>query len=146
MLFKGAAYGDEKAFMVIQVNPGQSQSLTTGYPVQLAMAAASFNGTQATTAIGGTTLTQGFIGIAYKDIPANAYGTIQNLGPVASVLLSNAGTSITINLGDPLIPAPAGFYSGNPTYLVSGLKYVIASNVPVAVSAVAYCSGYIRAI
>lgn len=145
MLFKGSSYGDEKAYMTIQVNPGQAQSLTTGYPVVLAMAAASFNGTQATTGTN-STLNQGFIGIAYKDLAANSYGTIQNLGPVASVLLSNVGTSVTINSGDALFPAAGGFFSGGPTYLNSGFKYIIASNVPAAVSASAYASGYVRCI
>lgn len=142
MLFKTAAYGDEKAFMTVQ-NIG-AQSMTTGNPVVLAQAAASFNGTQALVYVssGG----QGFIGVAYKDIAGNAYGLIQNLGPTASVLLSNVGTSITINIGDPLVPGPGGFFSAAPTYLNSGFKYVIASNVPAAVSGSAYASGYIRAI
>lgn len=142
MLFKFASYGDEKAFMTVQ-NIG-AQSMTTGSPVILAQAAASFNGTQAQVYV--SSGAQGFIGVAYKDIAANAYGLIQNLGPTASILLSNVGTSITINIGDALIPAPAGFFSGGPTYLNSGFKYVIASNVPAAVSGSAYCSGYIRAI
>lgn len=142
MLFKTAAYGDEKAFMTVQNI--SAQSLTTGTPIVLAQAAASFNGTQAQVYVssGG----QGFIGVAFKDIAGNSYGLIQNLGPTASILLSNTGSSLTINIGDPLIPGPGGFFSGGPTYLNSGFKYVIASNVPVATSAVAYCSGYIRAI
>lgn len=142
MLFKTAAYGDEKAFMTVQ-NVGL-QSMTTGNPVVLATASASFNGTQAIVYAGsGAT---GFIGVAYKDIPGNAYGLIQNLGPTASILLSNTGTSLTINVGDPLVPGPAGFYSGAPTYANSGFKYVLASAVPVSVSGAAYASGYIRAI
>lgn len=142
MLFKWAARGDEKAFMTIQ-NVSAS-SITTGYPVVLAQAAASFNGTQAIVGAGaGPT---GFIGIAFQDIPPNAYGLIQNLGPTASVFLSNVGTSITINLGDPLVPGPSGFFSGAPTYANGGFKYIIATNVPLAVSAAGYASGYVRAI
>jgi|ERR1700761_4911527 len=142
MLFKGASRGDEKAFMTVQ-NVSAS-SITTGYPAVLAAAAASFNGTQAIVSAGASG--QGFIGIAFYDIPPNAYGLIQNLGPTASVFLSNVGTSITINLGDPLVPGPAGFFSANPTYLASGFKYIIATNVPAAVSAAGYASGYVRAI
>jgi hypothetical protein len=142
MLFKSSARGDEKAFMTIQ-NVSAS-SITTGYPAMLATASASFNGTQAIVGSGGG-LT-GFIGVAYVDIPPNAYGLIQNLGPIASVFLSNVGTSITINLGDPLTPGPAGFFSGAPTFANSGFKYIIATNVPLAVSAAGYCSGYVRAI
>ena len=142
MLFKGSAYGDEKAFM--SINNVSASSITTGYPAVLAQASASFNGTNAIVYSGsGAT---GFIGVAYKDIPPNSYGLIQNLGPIASVLLSNVGTSLTINLGDPLVPGPAGFFSGSPTYANGGLKYVLATNVPVAISASAYASGYIRAI
>lgn len=145
MIFKGSARGDEKAFMVVQnVTAGGAQSITTGYPVGLAMAAASFNGTQAI--LGGTTGAQGFLGIAYRDIAPNAYADIQIYGPTASVLLSNAGSSVTINTGDPLIPAPAGFYSGNPSYVAAGLKYIIATNLPAALSAVAYASGFVRTI
>lgn len=142
MLFKWAARGDEKAFMSIQ-NVSAS-SITTGFPVLLAAAAASFNGTQAI--VGANTGNTGFIGIAFQDIPPNAYGLIQNLGPTASVFLSNVGTSLTINLGDPLTPGPAGFFSANPLFNVGGLKYILATNVPLAISAAAYCSGYVRAI
>ena len=142
MLFKWAARGDEKAFMAIQ-NVSAS-SITTGFPVLLAAASASFNGTQVI--VGANTGNTGFIGIAYVDIPPNAYGLIQNLGPTASVFLSNVGSSLTINLADPLVPGPAGFFSGNPLFNVSGFKYILASNVPAAVSAAGYCSGYVRAI
>lgn len=142
MIFKGSALGDEKAFMTGK-NVSAS-SITTGLPVNLAMAAASFNGTNVI--VGTTASTQGFVGVAYRDIAPNAYADWQVYGPTASVLLSNTGTSITINLGDPLVPGPSGFFSGNPTYLNSGLKYIIVSNVPVAMSASAYASGFVRAI
>jgi hypothetical protein len=142
MLFKWSARGDERAYMSIQ-NVSAS-SITTGFPALLAQATASFNGTQAI--VGANTGNAGFIGIAFYDIPPNAYGLIQNLGPVASVFLSNVGSSLTINIGDPLVPGPAGFFSGNPLFGVSGFKYILASNVPLATSAAAYMSGYIRAL
>lgn len=88
----------------------------------------------------------GFIGIAKKTIPANDYGLVQVGGFVASILLSNAGTSITINAGDPLVASPAGMFSGAPTYANSGFRFVIASNVPVAVSAAAYASGLLKLV
>lgn len=88
----------------------------------------------------------GFIGVAMEDIPNNDYGLVQISGFVASVLLSNVGTSITINAGDPLVPAPAGFFSGAPTYANSGFKFLFASNVPPAVSAASYASGLIKGI
>jgi hypothetical protein len=142
MLFKQSARGDERAFMTVQ-NVSAS-SITTGMPAVLAAAAASFNGTQVIVYAGANP--QGFVGVAAADIAPNAYGLIQNLGPIASILLSAVGTSITINLNDPLVPAPVGFFSGAPTYANGGFKYVFASNIPPAVSAAAYCSGYIRAI
>jgi hypothetical protein len=142
MLFKWAARGDERAFMVVQ-NVSAS-SITTGYPVLLATASASFNGTQAI--VGAAAGLTGFIGVAFQDVPPNAYGLIQNLGPTASVFLSNVGSSLTINVGDPLVPGPVGFFSAAPTFANGGFKYVLASNVPVAVSAAGYASGYVRAI
>jgi len=87
----------------------------------------------------------GFLGIAISDIPNNEYGRIQFAGFVNSVLISNVGTSVTINQGDPLVAGPAGMFSAAPTYANSGFKWVIAaSNVPAAVSAAAYVSGLIR--
>lgn len=88
----------------------------------------------------------GFIGVAKSNIANNDYGLIQVGGFVSSILLSNAGTSITINAGDPLVPSPAGFYSAAPTYANSGFKFVTASNVPVAVSAATYASGLLKLV
>lgn len=144
MLFKHAAQGDERAYMTIfNCLP---QSITTGFPVNLALGTASFNGTNAICNTNGTLSGAGFIGVANRDIPGNSYGIIQTLGMVASVLLSNVGTSLTINIGDPLTPGPAGFFSAAPGWFQGGYKYLIASNLPPAISAQAYCSGYIRAI
>lgn len=53
----------------------------------------------------------GFIGFATKDIANNDYGLIQVNGLVNSILLSAAGTSISVQAGNVLIPAPAGAYS-----------------------------------
>lgn len=87
----------------------------------------------------------GFIGVAVRDIPDNEYGRIQSAGFVTSALISNVGTSITINSGDPLVPGPGGFFSGAPTYANSGFKWLqAASNVPAAISGAAYVSGLIK--
>lgn len=86
---------------------------------------------------------RGFVGFAKADIANNDYGLIQVSGFVDSILLSNVGSSITINAGDMLIPGAAGMFSGVPGAANAGLKVVLASNVPVAVSAAGYCSGLI---
>lgn len=88
----------------------------------------------------------GFLGVVVKNIANNDYGQVQIAGFVNSILISNVGSSITINAGDPLVPAAAGFFSAAPTYANSGFRWIAASNVPVAVSAAAYASGLIRMI
>lgn len=88
----------------------------------------------------------GFIGVVVKNIANNDYGQVQIAGFVNSILLSNVGTSITVNAGDPLVPAAAGFASAAPTYANSGFRWIAASNVPVAISAAAYASGLLRMI
>ncbi len=115
--------------------------ITTGMGVALANGVSN-DGVQAVVANAAADYI-GFIGIAKADIANNDYGLVQISGFVNSVLLSNAGTSITINAGDCLIPAPTGgFYSAAaPTYANAGFKRLFASNVPVAVSAAGYASG-----
>lgn len=88
----------------------------------------------------------GFIGVVVKNIANNDYGQVQIAGWVNSILLSNVGSSITINAADPLVPAAAGFFSAAPAYANSGFRWIAASNVPVAVSAAAYASGLLRMI
>jgi hypothetical protein len=121
----------------------EGATITTGLPVSLVNT--STDGVKAVIA-NATADYPGFIGISLQDIANNDYGRIQLSGFVNSILLSNAGTSITINAGDPLVPSPAGMYSGAPTYANSGFKFALASNVPVAVSASAYVSGLIKGI
>jgi hypothetical protein len=121
----------------------QGATITIGYPV--ALANTSNNGITAVISDAAADH-PGFIGVAYRDIPNNDYGLVQISGWVNSVLLSNAGTSITINALDPLVPSPAGFYSAAPTYANSGFKFLIASNLPAAVSAAAYASGLLKGI
>src|SRR5258708_12306432 len=90
----------------------------------------------------------GFVGIAAQDIGSNLYGRVQVYGAVASVAFSNVGTSITINVGDPLVPGamPGGGASLAPTYASSGFRFVIASAFPPPIPAVGLLSGWLRAI
>ncbi len=130
----------EKVF--ISVSNTSGTTITTGYGVSYQLGASN-DGMQAQLA---SVAANGFVGVAVKDIAINDIGLVQIAGFVNSVLLSNVGTSITVNAGDPLVPAPAGFASSAPTYANSGFRMVFASNVPVAVSAVAYASGLIKMI
>lgn len=121
----------------------EGATITTGLPVALALGTSN-DGVNATIANAAADY-PGFVGIALTDIPNNEYGRIQGMGFVNSVLISNVGTSITINAGDPLVPAPGGMASAAPTYANSGFKWVTAaSNVPAAISAAAYVSGIIH--
>ena len=132
----------EKVF--INVKNVEGATLTTGLPVAYALAT-SMDGVGAVRANAAGDY-PGFIGVTLSDIPNNEYGQIQISGFVNSILLSNAGTSVTINVGDPLVPAPGGFYSAAPTYANSGFRWIAASNVPVALSAASYASGLIRMV
>lgn len=121
----------------------QGATITTGHPVSLVNT--STDGVTAVLADAAADFT-GFAGVAYKDIPNNDYGLVQISGFVNSVLLSNVGSSLTINAGDPLVPGPLGFFSAAPTYANSGFKFLFASNVPTAVSVAAYASGLFKGI
>jgi len=148
MLFKQAARGDERIYATYQ--NVEASSLTTGYAVALAQgtSGASFNGTQACLAGSGAVGRQlGWIGIAAQDIAPNAYGLVQVYGAVASVFVSNAGTSITINSGDSCVPAAlaGGVYCiAAPTWAASGFAVLVASNTLPAVSATGWMSGFMR--
>lgn len=151
MLFKHATRGDERAFM--SVKNVEATSITTGMGVALRIGTtASFDGTNAVRATSATAADlPGFLGVAVSDLASNAFGLVQIFGNCASVLLSNLNTSITINVGDPMIPsALAGaFASAVPSYAASGFGWVIASNVPtntLSQAAPMYISGFIRGI
>lgn len=124
----------------------EGATITTGRAVGLLPATASNDGVSAVIANAAADY-PGFIGIATQDIANNDYGLVQISGFVNSILVSNVGTSITITGNDPLVPAPAGMFSGAPTYANSGFKWVqVASNVPAAISAASYVSGFIKGI
>jgi hypothetical protein len=129
----------EKTFISVR-NVGAA-SLGRGYGAN--MVHTSTNGVDVVAAGAGAT---GFVGIATQDIAVNDYGLVQTSGWVASVRISNVGSSITINPNDPLVPAAAGFFSAAPTYVNSGNRWVFASNLPASrvVSAASYVSGLIR--
>lgn len=146
MLWKQAARGDERGYGTWQCV--EASSLTTGYLAALRIGTnGSFNGSNVVMADSDNAPDlPGFIGVAAQDIPSNTYGLIQVFGPVASVFISNVGTSLTVNVGDPLVPGKAGggAFSGAPTYANSGFCFIIASNTPAAISAAGYLSGFIR--
>lgn len=133
--------GAENVYRTVYNQEGAT--ITTGLPVGLVNT--STDGVNAVIANAAADY-PGFIGVAVRDIPNNDYGLVQVSGWVASILISNVGSSITINANDPLVPSPAGFFSGAPTYANSGFKFLSASNLPVAVSAAAYASGLIKGI
>lgn len=145
MLIKHAAYGDEKIFGTYK--NVEASSLTTGWLVALAAAAASFDGTQACMAGTAATGRQiNWLGVAAKDIAPNAYGLVQQYGLCASVYISNVGSSITITLGDACVPGAlaGGAFCAVPTWLNSGFACVIAVSCPAAVSAAGYMSGFMK--
>lgn len=139
----GSVNRDKSENVYISVKNVEGATITVGLPVGYALGAASNDGVNAVIANAAADF-PGFLGIAVADIPNNEYGRIQIAGFVSSILLSNVGSSITINAGDPLVPSAAVFFSGAPTYANSGFKWLAAQNVPVAVSAAGYASGLLR--
>lgn len=125
-----------------------ARSLTQGYPVALRLGTnASLDFNSAVLALSGTAGDlPGFLGVADQDIATNAVGRVVIYGYAKSVFLSNVGSSITANNGDPMVPGAMGFFSLAPTYAASGFKYVILSNRPAAISAAAWASGYVKGL
>lgn len=138
----GVVNRDSQDRIYVSVKNVEGATITTGLPVAYALVTSN-DGISATIANAAADY-PGFMGVALNDIPNNEYGRIQVAGFVNSILLSNIGSSATINAGDPLVPSPAGFFSAAPTYANSGFKWLAASNVPVALSASAYASGLLR--
>ncbi len=132
----------EKVYIGIKNVEGAT--MTAGLPVAYALGVSN-DGVNAVIADAAADK-PGFIGVIVKDIANNDYGQVQIAGYVGSILISNVGSSITINAGDPLVPSAAGFFSAAPTYANSGFRWLAAANVPVAVSAATYASGLLRMI
>mgnify|MGYP001577189914 CR=1 FL=1 len=125
----------------------QGATITTGYPVSVKPTAASLDGISAVISDAAADHL-GFIGFATEDIANNDYGLIQTNGLVNSILLSNAGTSITITAGNLLIQGPKGMYSFDPAVIYSGngthlynYKHVVAVD-----SATVSAAGYVRGL
>ena len=149
--------GDSWTIVVKNVD---AATLTTGYGVVLC-ADASCDGISAVKQPA-TTYGATFIGISQKDIPVNGYGTVVCWGVADSILLSNAGTSITVTVGDLLWPSGVAgqFYSAatgaqvvnaalstlTAATLFSKVKPYVVATSSITVSAAAYVSGFVRAV
>lgn len=120
-------------------------SITTGYGVRLVTTAASFDGlavVQSTAAA-----IKDFHGIVVKDIPINGFGKATTYGYVASVAISNVGTSITVTAGNTLIPGAVGgtfFSSITDAAMTTVLNKYVVTGQTTTVSALAWVSGFIR--
>jgi len=137
---------DSSEKVYVTVTNAEGATITAGLPVAYAVtAAASMDGVNAVIANAAGDY-PGFIGVAFKDIPKNGYGLVQISGYVASILLSNEGSSITINVTNPLVPAAVGFASAAPTYANSGFKYILNGSANITVSAASYVSGLIKTV
>ncbi len=140
----------ERVFITV-LNTAAS-SMTTGYAVSLTLAAASADGHQAVMTASGTAGTlPGWVGVAAADIAANTRGRVQCLGYVASIYLSQVATSITVTLGDALVPGAetGGLFSTVPTYLNSGFRYALVISAPPTLSGTKitnYTSGILRCL
>ena len=127
-------------------NVDGSGSITTGMGVAMVLAGASINGYAVTKNT--AALQPGFAGVATRDIPINGFGEAQIWGFCGSILVSNVGTSITVNAGNALRPgAVAGtFFSGQGTgETLSTLAYRWVVNADtIAVSAQTWVRGFVR--
>lgn len=149
----------EKVTIVVKNVDGST--MTTGMGVALVHTGASIDGVSAVFQPA-TTYSTCFLGIANRDIPVNGYGTVVCWGIADSILLSHAGTSITITKGDWLWPSGVEgcFYSSaaganvtnaalstvTAAALLGSIKpYVIATGTN-TVSAAAHVSGLVRAL
>lgn len=138
------------ARLYLPVRSVEGASLTNGFLVGFRLGTtASLNFNNAVLLASGTAADlPGFAGVADGDIADVAYGLVLAYGWAASVRFSNVGSSLTINSGDPLIAGAArgGAFSVAPTYANAGLKFIIASNVPAAISATGWMSGYAHCV
>lgn len=148
MLFKQASQGDERVF--VTVKSVDAASITTGNTAMLAIGTgASFDGTGVVNGISTNATPWGWLGIAVKDMAANAFGLVQTYGNCLSILYSNLNTSITIGAGNPLIPSAlsGAVASLAPTFANAGFNFIIASNTPsntMSQNGTIYGSGFIR--
>jgi hypothetical protein len=125
----------------------QGATITTGLPVSIRPTAASIDGISGVVSDAAGDH-YGFIGVATEDIANNDYGLVQVNGLINSIYVSNAGTSITITLGDYLIPATSGvgFYSGALPALSASNGKVIVTGTTATVSAVGWVKGILAVL
>lgn len=136
------------AKLFVPIKNGTAASFTNGFAVGLACVGNSVTGVDAVLMASGTAGNlPGFLGVANGDIASGSFGLAQCWGLAASVYLSQYGTSVTVTLGDALVPGAeaGGLGSTVPTYLNAGFKYAIVVSAPAALS-LAKPSNYTTAI
>lgn len=136
------------AKLYIPVKNGTASSFTTGFAVAFACAGNSVTGVDGVLAASGTAANlPGWIGVASGDIANGSYGLVQCWGLANSVYLSQYGTSVTVTLGDAIVPGAeaGGLGSAVPTYLNAGFKFALVVSAPAALS-LAKVSNYTSAI
>lgn len=137
----------EKVFILIK-NVDGSGSITTGMGAQLTQLAASFDGIGSVKVA--AALYNGFMGVAVGDIAINSFGLVQNWGFCNSVQVSGVGTSLSIQVGNYLIPgAVAGqFFSSLTDQAVSTLLYRYAINATATMVSAnpSFTSAFLRAL
>lgn len=150
MLIQQLNRTDPERVQMIVKNVDGGGSITTGLGAAFPISGASIDGVSAVKST--AALQKGFVGVATQDIAINGFGLVTAWGYVASVQISNVGSSITVTAGDTLKPgAVAGtFFSSLTNEAISTLlyKYVYAATTPAAVSALpeAFCAGIVRAL
>jgi hypothetical protein len=120
-------------------------SITTGYGVRLVTTAASFDGLSCVQATAAGI--RDFFGIAMKDVPINGFGKSVIWGYMASIAISNVGTSITVTAGDSLKPgAVAGtfFSSLTDAAATTMLGKSILAGATTTISGQTWVSGFVR--
>lgn len=136
---------DPESIRVAFKNVHGGGSLTTGYGIQLATTAASFDGIS-TTPLAAATI-KNFYGVVSKDVPINGFGKSTVWGYAASIVISNVGTSITVTSGDTLIVGAVSgtwFSSVTDAAMTTTLGRFVVAGSTANVSALAWVSGFVR--
>ncbi len=136
---------DPESIRVAFKNVDGGGSITTGYGVRLVMTDASFDGVSAVQSTAAAI--RDFFGIVAKDTPINGFGKATAYGFAASIVLSNVGTSITINAGDFLkVGGVAGtwFSSVTDAAMTTVLNRGVTAGSNTTISALAWTDGFVR--
>ena len=136
-------YNDPEAVDVVFTNAAGA-TITLGHAVGLTSLAASVDGNLAVAA----SYANPFLGISLSDVPNNAVGMARAYGFCNSVFVFAVGSSVTINLGDPLGPGAAGSLGVNSTGIRHALGPVTALTAPSpgVGSPGGYIKGFVRAL